>query len=71
MSYAAAMTADLVNLRQVRKQKKRALDEAKAADNRARHGQSKAEKTLRSKQTELASRQLEGHRLERPEDERD
>ncbi|MEZ5841131.1 MAG: DUF4169 family protein [Hyphomicrobiales bacterium] len=61
------MTGDVVNLRQFRKQKARADKATTAAGNRARHGRTKAEKSLESARDELAGRRLEGHRLDRPD----
>ncbi len=53
----------VINLRQARKQKKRADKERQAETNRALHGQTKAEKDrLRSDQSKQ-ERQLDGHLL--------
>ena len=54
--------ADIVNLRMRRKQEKRRQDEARAADNRLRHGVGKAERQLGEKQRDKAARDLEQHR---------
>jgi phage protein D len=57
--------AEIVNLRTARKQKARAEARAEASANAARHGQSKAERALRTAEAEKAARSLDGHRLER------
>lgn len=63
------MTAEIVNLRRVRKAKARAEKEAAAAANRARFGRTTAEKHHQAKQTDLAERRLDGHKLnEAPKD---
>lgn len=61
--------ADIVNLRQVRKQKARADKERLADQNRTLHGRSKAEKDRDRLATEQAERFIDGHRRERTEDE--
>jgi hypothetical protein len=56
--------ADIINLRLERKPKRRADSNAKAAENRIRHGQTKAE-TMTAKQSwELQVKRLDGHRRE-------
>ena len=53
--------ADLINLRHARKQKSRD-DQAKRADaNRAKFGQTKAEKQLTKLQAALDTKNLDGH----------
>lgn len=59
--------AELVNLRQVRKQKARTEKERAAEQNRVLHGRTKAEKTAANKSTEKAVRFIEGHKRERPD----
>jgi Domain of unknown function (DUF4169) len=54
--------ADIVNLRQVRKQKARAAKETVAEQNRALHGRPKGEKLYDRKVGESADAFLEGHR---------
>jgi chorismate mutase len=54
---------EIVNLRTERKHKARAAAAAKATENRAKFGQTKASKTLKKAQDELAQRNLNGHRL--------
>ena len=60
--------ADIVNLRQARKQKNRELEQAHAAERRAVFGRSKAEKRLAESERALAESQLDARRLERPGD---
>ncbi|CFX63858.1 conserved protein of unknown function [Candidatus Filomicrobium marinum] len=54
------MTAEIINLRQVRKARERARKEAQAEENRAKFGQSKTERQKRSLEAEHANRQLDG-----------
>jgi hypothetical protein len=56
--------AEIVNLRQVRKAKKRADDAAAADANRARHGASKAERRLTQDEAARLARTLDGARLQ-------
>jgi hypothetical protein len=53
-----------VNLNRVRKQKARAADKARADENSARFGRSKAQKALEETQAEKARRILDLHRRE-------
>ncbi|MGX5850983.1 DUF4169 family protein [Mesorhizobium sp. PL10] len=62
---------DVVNLRQLRKQKARAEKEKLAGENRARHGRSKAEKDRDRLTSDKAEKFIAGHRRERPEDQGD
>jgi hypothetical protein len=55
---------DLVNLRRVRKQRRREQDETVAAANRLAHGVGKAVKREAREERERAERALEGHRRE-------
>jgi hypothetical protein len=59
--------AEIVNLRQARKQKARSDKEAKAAENRIAFGRTKAERQLSEAKTGLDARRLEGHRRDEPE----
>ena len=59
---------EIVNLRQVRKQKARAEKERQAGENRALHGRSKAEKSRDQLIADKAETFVAGHRRERPED---
>ena len=54
--------AEIVNLRQARKQKARAEKEARADENRIAFGRTKAEKNLRQAEQELARSRLDAHR---------
>ncbi len=59
--------ADVINLRLARKAKARS-DAAQLADaNRAKHGQTKAERSARRIDAARAERQLDGSKRERPE----
>ncbi|WP_321339254.1 DUF4169 family protein [Breoghania sp.] len=60
------MTADIINLRQVRKARRRVAKETEAAENRIRFGQSKSRKDEAKAEAEKAARTLEGHRLDKP-----
>ncbi|ARE81581.1 amidase [Roseovarius mucosus] len=51
-----------VNLNRVRKQKARAKDKARADENAARFGRTKAQKALEQAQTEKARAALDQHR---------
>jgi hypothetical protein len=55
------MTAEIVNLRQVRKQKARADKERQAAQNRAKFGRSKEARDLESAETARHRRALDAH----------
>jgi hypothetical protein len=57
--------AELVNLRAVRKQAKRKQDEARANANRLAHGQPKGARKLTGAQEAKASRDLDGHRIDK------
>lgn len=56
--------ADIVNLRQARKDKIRAEKQADAKANRAAHGRTKAEKKLRQAEAEKTARDLAAHKRE-------
>ncbi len=60
--------AEIVNLRQRRKAADRAAARAKADQNAARHGRSRAEKELDRARTEKAKRDLDAHARDRPAD---
>ncbi|ESW68824.1 DUF4169 family protein [Mesorhizobium sp. C277A] len=62
---------EIVNLRQVRKQKARTEKEKLAGENRALHGRSKAEKNRDRLTSDKAEKFVAGHRRERPEDQGD
>jgi hypothetical protein len=58
---------EIVNLRQARKQKRRRSDEAGAAQNRALFGRSKAERLLADREKAKQTREIEAHRITRPD----
>ena len=58
------MSAEIINLKQVRKQRARDEKEARAAENRARFGRSKSERALGDDAHTRATRALDGHRLQ-------
>ena len=60
--------AEIINLRSFRKQKARAEAEKAAEQNRLSFGRSKAERRLTDAERDKAGRQLDGHRLERDDD---
>lgn len=57
--------ADIINLRLARKAHKRKQAETTAAANRAKFGQTKAERTMKAAESDRAARLLDGARLER------
>jgi len=62
------MSGDVVNLRQVRKQKARSEKERLAEQNRVAFGRTKAEKALTRALNEKAEKAHEQGRIERPDD---
>lgn len=58
------MSAEIVNLRQIRKQKARAAKQAQAAENRVVHGRTKAEREREAAARAHAARALDGARRE-------
>jgi chorismate mutase len=60
--------AEVVNLRQMRKAAARAAARAKADQNAALHGRTRAEKQIERARTEKADRDLDGHARDRPDD---
>ena len=54
--------AEIINLRQARKNKARAEKEARATQNRVSFGRTKAEKTLTEAERDLEKSRLEAHR---------
>ena len=62
------MSGDVVNLRQVRKQKARSEKDKQAEQNRIAFGRTKAEKTLTRALNDKAEKTLDQGRLERPGD---
>ena len=59
--------AEIINLRQARKNKARADKEARAAENRISFGRTKAEKTLSKAEQDLAKSRHEAHRRDSDE----
>lgn len=57
------MTSEIVNLRKARKAKARAVDEARAEQNRIRFGRSRAERDAQDARRQRDARLLDGHRL--------
>lgn len=58
------MSAEIINLRQARKQRERNEKDARAAENRARFGRTKAERALEDDAQARAARTLDGHERE-------
>ncbi len=54
------MTGEVVNLRLARKAKSRATAEAKAAENRAKFGRTKAQKAIERIEAERAAKRVDG-----------
>ncbi len=54
--------AEIINLRQARKQKARAEKEARADQNRIAFGRTKAERNLTKAEQELAKSRLDSHK---------
>jgi capsule polysaccharide export protein KpsE/RkpR len=54
--------AEIINLRNVRKQKARSAKEAQAEQNRISFGRTKAEKQLSAAEKALADKRIDGHR---------
>ena len=59
--------ADIVNLRQVRKRKRRDENERTADENRRAHGRSATEKERTRLAKDLDDKRLDAHRRERPD----
>jgi Domain of unknown function (DUF4169) len=57
--------AEIVNLRQARKDKARAEKQAAAKTNRAAHGRTKADKKLKDARAEKTARDLDAHKRDR------
>jgi hypothetical protein len=62
------MSADIISLRRFRKAKERAGAEARAAENRAKHGRPNAEKQGTKARETLIQRKLEAHRRDKGDD---
>ncbi|CAO4167080.1 DUF4169 family protein [Methylorubrum populi] len=61
--------AEIINLRQVRKDREKAAKEAKAAENRILFGRPKKARTLAETRKALEQARHEGHRLGDPDKE--
>lgn len=57
--------AEIVNLRQARKQKARAGKDAEASENRVRFGRTKAEKQKASTEKTIAEKLMDAHKRDR------
>ena len=57
------MSAEIINLRQARKQKNRRDKEKTAEDNRLKFGRSKAERDAARRNRQELEHQVDGHRL--------
>lgn len=60
--------AEIVNLRQTRKRKRRDAAAKQAAENRTAHGRTAAERREGKRLGEIAARRLEGHKRDKPEE---
>ncbi|MES0882448.1 DUF4169 family protein [Roseibium sp. SCP14] len=58
------MSAEIINLRQVRKQKKRQDRDKAAEDNRRKFGRTKAEREAARRRRDELENHVDGHRLE-------
>ncbi len=58
--------AEIINLRNARKQKARVAKDAQAAQNRVLFGQTKAEKLRQAAEKALAEKRIEGHKKDEP-----
>lgn len=61
--------ADIINLNKKRKTKNRLEKEKKASQNRIKFGRTKKEKQIENLENELNERYLDGHKLDKKEDE--
>ncbi len=60
------MSADIINLRQARKQKQRKDKQKSAEDNRRRFGRSKAEREAARRRREELESHVDAHLLQKP-----
>ena len=65
MSWHDALMAEIVNLRRVKKALTRRQAGAEAAENRARHGRTRAERTAEEGEAARQTRTLDGAHLQR------
>ena len=56
--------AEIINLRQARKRRERADKEAEAAENRVRHGRTKADSERQAKDRNKSKKALDGKKLD-------
>lgn len=61
--------AEIINLNKKRKAKIRLEKEKRASENRVKFGRSKKEKQLAKKENERSERHLDGHKLDKKEEE--
>ncbi|MEE4011966.1 DUF4169 family protein [Roseibium sp. FZY0029] len=61
------MSAEIINLRMARKQKKREDKDKTAEDNRRKYGRSKAERDAARQRRETLEAHVDGHLLEKPD----
>ncbi len=57
------MSAEIINLRQVRKRKSRAEKEKTAGDNRLKYGRSKSERDIARKRRKSLEKDVDNHKL--------
>jgi hypothetical protein len=55
---------DVISLNKFKKKKEREAKAQRAAENRLKHGKSKAERESEKKQRELAEKHIDGHKLD-------
>jgi hypothetical protein len=55
---------DIVNLRRVRKDAARRVEDSRAAENRYKHGRSKSDRALEVRRNDKSQADLEAHRIE-------
>ena len=61
-------SAPVINLKRARKERERAAKAAGADANRARHGATKADKSLTTARKDKAARDLDAHRRDKTQD---
>jgi hypothetical protein len=61
--------SEIINLRQHRKSKERTQKDKKASENRSKFGRTKSEKETEKLKSKKAEKHLEGHKLEKDENE--
>ncbi len=60
------MSAEIVNLRQARKQKQRQTKAKTAESNRQKFGRTKAEREADRRRRDMLEKQVDGHKLDGP-----